>query len=191
MGRSIWLIVLLLSLGACAGAANAPALDSPATITPPAKDETLSSCETLDDAPTAMLSYGEQRQDDARIAINWQSQDWVINGHPIDTLPLPQVAIRVRQRGSPQLTFSAEPDAVSGYAWRPDFDAVQGSSSNRLEVPLDARRGTTRIDLAFEPVASQLLDLHALPPGRYAIELFAGWHRGSSGFAFHVEIIEP
>ena len=138
-----------------------------------------------------MLSYGEQQQDDARIAMNWQSQDWVINGHPIDTLPLPQVAIRVRQGGSPQLTFSAEPDAVSGYAWRPDFDAVQESSSNRLEVPLDDRRGTTRIDLAFEPVASQLLDLHALPPGRYAIELFAGWHRGSSGFAFHVEIIEP
>ena len=191
MGRSLWLLVLLLLLGACASATNAPAVDSPPTTTPPAKDETLSSCETLDDAPTAVLSYGDQRQDDARVAVNWQSDDCAINSHPFDTLPLPPVAIRIRQGGGPQLTFSAKPDSVSGYAWRPAFDAVQESSSNRLEVPLDDRRGTTRIDLAFEPVASQLLDLRALQPGRYAIEMFAGWHNGTSGFAFHVKIIEP
>lgn len=145
----------------------------------------------MDDAPTAMLSYGEQRQDDARIAINWQSQDCGINGHPFFALPLPDTVLQVPFGASPELTFSAEPDAVSGYAWRPDFGLAEEPSDGKVEVPLDDLRGSTRTDLAFGPVASQQLDLTSLPPGDYAIEVFASWDDGSSGFAFRVETIEP
>ena len=188
MGRSFVLIVVLLSLAACTSVANAPAIDPTVTPAITVKDETLGGCQAL---PGAVLSYGDGQQANARVTINWQSDDCVINGHPIATLPLPPVAIRIPQGGSPQLMFSVGPKSASGYAWRPAFDAVQESSSNRLEVPLDGLRGSTRIELAFEPVPSQQLELRSLPPGNYAIEVFAAWDDGSSGFAFHVEIVEP
>ena len=191
MWRSVVAITFLLFLSACASSANAPTVQPFPTSTVLSKDQALSSCETLEDVPNAVLSYGDQRQDDARMAINWQFDDCAITGHPFVTLPLPPSVIRIPRGERPVLEFSAQPESVSGYAWEPAFDKVEESSSNRLEVPLDDLRRSTLIDLEFEPSISQVLDLSALPPAEYAIEVFTGWRRGSSGFAFRVEIIEP
>ena len=193
MGRSFVLIVVLLSLAACTSAANAPAVDPTATTTPFAKDSSRSGCQTSDDvpAPSAVLSYGSQQQADARTSLNWRSEDCSGNFHPSFTVSLPGTGLEVPLGASPELSFSAEPEAVSGYAWQPDFSLAEEPSDGKVEVPLDDLRGSTRTDLAFGPVASQQLDLTSLPPGDYAIEVFASWDDGSSGFAFRVEIIEP
>ncbi len=193
MGRSFLLIVVLLSLAACTSAANAPAVDPTATTTPSAKDSSRSGCQTWDavPAPNAAFTHGEQWQGDARVAVNWQSEDCAISSHPIATLPLPEFAVQVPLGASAQLTFSAKPDTVSGYAWRPDFSSAEEPSARKVEVPLDGLRGSTRIDLALEAVASQEVDLTSLPPGDYAIEVSAEWENGSSGFAFRVQILEP
>ena len=191
MSRSVWLIVLVLSLGACADAADTPAVERTSPATPAVKDEAFNSCDALDEAPTAVLSYIDEHQADARVAVNWTSDDCAINSHPFDTLPLPDFAVQVPLGESSKLTFSAKPDTVSGYAWLPDFSLAEEPSGRKVEVPLDGLRSTTRIDLALDPVASQQLDLTSLAPGDYAIEVFAVWHNGSSGFAFHVEIIGP
>ncbi len=192
MGRSLLLIVVLLSLAACTSAANAPVVDSTATTTPSAKDSSRSGCQTWDavPAPNAVLSYGEQWQGGARVAVNWQSEDCAISSHPIATLPLPDFAVQVPLGESSLLSFSAKPDTVSGYAWRPDFSSAEEPSDRKVEVPLDGLRGSTRVDLDFEPVPSQQLDLASLPPGDYAIEVFGSWEDGSSAFAFRVEILE-
>ena len=188
MGRSLWLILFLLSLGACTSAANAPAIDPTVTPTITVKDETLGGCQAL---PGAVLSYGDGQQANARVTINWQSDDCVINGHPFFTLPLPEMALQVPQGANVQLAFSVKPEGVWGYAWRPDFRAAEEPAFDRIEVPLDDLRGSTRVDIEFEQAASQQVDLSTLDPGDYAIEVFAAWDDGSSGFAFHVEIVEP
>lgn len=193
MGRSLWLIAVLLFLGACTSAANAPAVDLTTTTTPSARDSSRSGCQTSDDVPVpgAVLSYGDQRQDDAMVSVNWRSDDCAANFHPSVTVPLAGTALEVPLGASPELTLSAEPNSVSGYAWRPDFSLAEELLDGKVEAPMDDLRSSTRTDLSFEPVVSQQLDLSSLAPGEYAIEVFADWEDGSAGWAFHVEIREP
>jgi len=184
---------MVASFAACASAANAPAVDLIATTTPSAKDSSRSGCQTSDDVPVpgAALSYGDQRQDDAMVSVNWRSDNCAANFHPSVTVPLPGTALEVPLGASPELTFSAEPDSVSGYAWRPDFSLAEELLDGKVEAPMDDLRRSTRADLAFGPFASQPLDLASLPAGDYAIEVSASWDDGSSGFAFRVEILTP
>ena len=154
------------------------------------KGQFLPSCEWRE-LPVATLSDSGQEQVDAMVSTNWMADYCSIDAHPFFTVPLPDTPLSVPLGGSPQLEFTIEPLGVSGYAWRPDFASAGKSESNRVQVSLDDLRGSTRVDLAFEPAMSQRLDLSMLPVGDYTIEVFAGWEDGQAGWAFRVEIIEP
>ena len=134
MWRSISSIVMVALLAACASAANAPTVDPTATTTTPAKDSSRSGCPMSDDvpAPSAVLSYGDQQQADARVALNWRSEDCSVNFHPSFTTFLPGNGLEVPLGASPELTFSVMPDTISGYAWRPDFSLAEASFGEKI-----------------------------------------------------------
>lgn len=191
MGRSLWLITVLLALVACTSAANAPEPSADPTATEAFIDKEQNACDDVFEAVRPVLSFGGQRQDNSSIAINWNADGCVMTGHPIATLPLPQNPLVIPRGSGAQLEFITAPIALSGYAWLPDFAAAEEPAFGRVEVPLDELRGSTRVDIEFGLAASQQVDLASLPGGVYAIEVFAGWPGGSTGYAFHVEIIEP
>ncbi|OGO49741.1 MAG: hypothetical protein A2148_09875 [Chloroflexi bacterium RBG_16_68_14] len=127
-------------------------------------------------------------QANARVAVNWQGPDCAISAHPSFALPLPEEPLRIPQGARPNLQFSAPPATLSAYAWTPDFTAAEEIGAGQIEVPLDQPARSMNVDLLLEPVASQELPLDILPPGEYAVEIFASWPEGSTGYAFRVQI---
>ncbi len=176
-----------MALIACGGGIAPPA---PPTATPTVAPKADRSVPCGEDAPEATLSFDGERQSNARVSINWEGDDCAVTGHPFFTLPLPSSTLTIPLGERAELKFSVVPDWLSAYAWSPAFEEAEVSGSGKTEVPLDDRRGSTRVDLALDPLVVQQLPLDLLPPGEYAIEVYAGWHRGSSGFAFRVEIVE-
>ena len=81
------------------------------------------------------------------------------------------------------------PSAALAYEGQVQAKARVAVNWQGARRPLRPRRALSGVVVFLgEPVASQELPLDILPPGEYAVEIFASWPEGSTGYAFRVQI---
>lgn len=191
-------IILALSI---AGGVSLLACGGGVALVQPAATDTVEATATVEsgklsspqpcppNTPSVSLRYNDQQDDGRRISTNWSADGCNVSAHPFNTIPLPTSILMVPAGARPVLAFTEIPISAVGIARPLPVDKIASYASG-IHIFIDDLYANPTVAFDLQAAVEQKIELGALAPGEWFLQLNAEWPGGRMGFVFRIEIVE-